>query len=116
MVINPRCACAARVTASTPINLSDVGIPIKAESKCLGYWWRRDLLATRAIEENIKRARRAFFLFGSIGAFQGDLSPLSSVSILETCVCPILLYGSENWILTETLMKRLESFQGELAK
>ena len=29
---------------------------------------------------------------------------------------PILLYGSENWILTPELLKRLESFQGELAK
>ena len=28
----------------------------------------------------------------------------------------ILLYGSENWIMTELLMKTLESFQGELAK
>ena len=39
-----------------------------------------------------------------------------SVSILETFVGPILLYGSENWMMTESLMKRLESFQGELAK
>ena len=27
-----------------------------------------------------------------------------------------ILYGSENWIMTESLMKKLESFQGELAK
>ena len=64
----------------------------------------------------MRKACRTFFLFGSIGVFHGDLSPLSSVSILETCVVPILLYGSENWIMTESLMKRLEGFQGELAK
>ena len=29
---------------------------------------------------------------------------------------PVLLYGAENWILTSELLKRLESFQGELAK
>ena len=29
---------------------------------------------------------------------------------------PILLYGSENWILMESAVKRLEAFQGELAK
>ena len=29
---------------------------------------------------------------------------------------PILLYGLENWILTECLLKKLESFQGELEK
>ena len=29
---------------------------------------------------------------------------------------PVLLYGSENWILTEALLKKLEAFQGELVK
>ena len=29
---------------------------------------------------------------------------------------PVLLYGLENWILTEALMKKLEAFQGELVK
>lgn len=45
-----------------------------------------------------------------------DMSPLSSVSILKTCVCPILLYGSVKWILTETVGKKLKSFEMELAK
>ena len=48
--------------------------------------------------------------------FQGDISPLSSRSVLECCVMPILMYGSENWILTERLMDKLEAFQGELVK
>ena len=29
---------------------------------------------------------------------------------------PVFLYGSENWILTDALIDRLESFQGKLAK
>ena len=29
---------------------------------------------------------------------------------------PLLLYGCENWVLTEQLISRLETFQGELAK
>ena len=29
---------------------------------------------------------------------------------------PVLLYGCENWILTEVLWEKLEAFQGELAK
>ena len=41
---------------------------------------------------------------------------LPSVSVIETCVLPALLYGAENWILTPVLVDRLESFQGELAK
>ena len=84
--------------------------------KCLGYWWKGDLSASRSVEENVQKARRAFFHFGSIGAFQGDISPLSSREVIESCVMPVLLYGSENWILTDALMERLESFQGELVK
>ena len=36
--------------------------------------------------------------------------------MIASCVMPVLLYGSENWILTETLMKKLEAFQGELVR
>ena len=54
--------------------------------------------------------------YGSIGAFQGDLNPLSSKSIIDTCVMPILLFGSENWILSDTLLCKLEAFLGELSK
>ena len=89
---------------------------VYSEGKCLGYWWGRDLFASRAVDENIQKARRAFFLFGNIGAFQGDLSPLSAKSIIETCVIPILLYGSENWILTGALTDKLDRFLGEISK
>ena len=84
-------------------------IPVRDAGKCLGFWWRSDLNASRSIEENIKKARRSSF-YGSLGAFQGDLSPLSTKSIIETCVLPILLFGCENWIVSETNLDRLESF------
>ena len=71
-------------------------LPSGYEGKCLGYWWRGDLLASRAVEENIQKARRAFFHFGSIGAFQGDLSPLSTRSVVETCVVPVLLKSQKS--------------------
>jgi len=83
-------------------------------------WKMRGILveegSARCVDENIKKARRAFFNFGSIGVFQGSLNPLSSATVIETCVMPILLYGAGNWIFTSELLKRLESFQGELAK
>ena len=60
-------------------------LPSGYEGKCLGFWWRRDFLASHAVEENNQKARIAFFHFGSIGAFQGDLSPLSTRSVVETC-------------------------------
>ena len=42
--------------------------------------------------------------------FQGDTSPLSSKEVIESCVMPVLLYGSENWIMTDALMEGLEAF------
>ena len=66
-------------------------------AKCLGYWWSWDLSASKAVDEAIKKARRAFFAFGAMGAFQGQLNPVSTRSIYETCVVPVLLFGSENW-------------------
>jgi len=57
-----------------------------------------------------------FFLYERIGAFQGDLNPLSTRSIIETCTLPVLLSGCENWILSNKCHEDLESFIGELAK
>ena len=68
------------------------------------------------VEDRVLKARRAFFKFGSISAFQGDLSPTSTTCLVECCVYPVLLYTVENWILCETTLHKLESFQGELAK
>ena len=42
------------------------------------------------------------------------MKPLSSSSIFETCITPILLYGSETWLLVSTSLKALERFQHEI--
>ena len=78
-------------------------------AKCLGVWWNSSLSAKHSVIENINKARRAFFALGSLGAFQGDLNPLSSCSIFETCIIPTLLYGSETWLLDSTSLNALES-------
>ena len=38
----------------------------------------------------------------------------SQDSIFETCIVPILLYGSETWLLDSTSLNALESFQHEI--
>ena len=38
-------------------------LPVSSEGKCLGGWWRWNLLASRCVEENIKKARKAFFSY-----------------------------------------------------
>ena len=62
-----------------------------------------------SIDVAIGKARRAFF------AFQGKLNPLTGKSIYENCVIPVLLYGCENWILTDANIAALESF-GEIGR
>ena len=51
-----------------------------------------------------------------MGVFHGVLNPLSSKSIVECCVMPVLMYGSESWVLNSSLLSKLESFQSELRK
>ena len=75
--------------------IAEQAISVGSEGKCLGYWWQGNLMANRAVE-GIKKARRSFFDYGTIGVFQGGLSPLSSRAVVENCVMPVLLYGCEN--------------------
>ena len=65
------------------------------------------------MEYNITKARKSFFTYGSMGLFQGNLSPLSGISMVDTCVLPILMYGAEMVPLTSIQM--LDSFLGELS-
>ena len=95
--------------------VGEINIPVTNSARCLGAWWTPNLSCTKWIDVNIKKARRAFFARGS-GVFHGTLNPLSSKSIVECCVLPVLLYGAESWILNKTLLQKLESFQAELAK
>ena len=88
----------------------------KKEAKCLGYRWKSNLSADKSVEANIEKGRKAFFAAGAIGAYQSSLNPLSSRSLFNTCVVPTLLYGSENWILTEQTIARLETFQSQMSK
>ena len=85
-------------------------------AKCLGIWWQHNLMATRAVQENITKARRAFFALGDMGAFQGSLNPWSALSIYESYILPILLYGSETWLLDSTTIAMLDRFQIEIGR
>ena len=112
--------CEAVVSPSVPenrtsIKANSIEIPISQSARCLGAWWSTSLTSKKWIEVNIKKARGAFFSRGS-GIFHGTLNPLSSRSIIECCVLPILLYGAESWILNSSLLTKLESFQAEIGK
>ena len=85
-------------------------------ARCLGYLWNHDLSAKPSIEYNIMMARKSFFAYGIMGVFQWDLSPLSGRSVVQTCILLILLYGAENWCLSQNSIQALDSFLGDLTK
>jgi hypothetical protein len=93
------------------IYVAGQSIQTQPSVKCLGVWLQHDLC--RSIEENIAKARKAFFATGALGSFQGKSNPLTGRSIF---VIPILLYGCETWILTPALTTKLEKFQSEIGK
>ena len=106
----------ANVFSSEQVQITGQLISTQPTAKCLGYWWHTNLSPAKAIEENIGKSRKAFFALGSIGAYQGALNPLSGRSLFSTFALPILLYGCENWILTDSLVATLEKFQAEIGR
>ena len=50
-----------------------------------------------------------------MGTFHGELNPISARSICEVCAVPVLLFGCENWILTDSILCLLESPRGDWA-
>ena len=96
--------------------LLSTDIPVEDAVKCLGVWWCSNFSSRESIEERINKARGAFFAHGQLGAFHGLLNQLSSRSLIESCVIPVLMYGTESWYLNETLLSKLESFQAQLGK
>ena len=103
-------------TEPQDIALVDVTITTKKSARCLGVEWQSNLSASKSISTNIAKARKAFFGLGSTKAFHGDLNPLSSSNIFETCVLPVLLYGCETWLLDSSCTQALEKFQCEIGR
>ena len=58
-----------------------------------------------------QKSKKSIFRLRCNGSFS---RAVETRSIYETCVVPVLLFGSENWILTDSMLHQLESFQGEI--
>ena len=101
---------------STSVKLGSQTLKPTTASKCLCTWWTHNLTSTKFSAENICKARKAFFSFGSIGVFHRNLNPLSSNSVIETCVMSVLLFGYESWYLTYTTLDDLERFQCNIGR
>ena len=96
------------------LNIDGMSIQSSETAKCLGYIWKGTFSSKPMIESNISKARKAFFSYGSIGAFQGDRCPLSCRSVVDTCICPILFTAVK--IGFERCCTELTSFSPRRAK
>ena len=45
-------------------------MPVGDVGKCLGFWWKRDLFATKCVDENIRKARKAFLGMAALVLFK----------------------------------------------
>jgi hypothetical protein len=105
-----------KVSCMQPIQIDTECISPSESSKCLGVVWMHNLSPKQSITLNINKACRAFFALGSLGIARGNQNPLTADEVFEACTIPICLYGSENWLLTESLLKLLKDFQAEVGK
>ena len=103
-------------TEPLQITLGGNTISTKRSASCLGVQWLCNLSAKESVNANIAKARKAFFALGSTRVFHGDLNPLSSSNIFETCVLSVLLYGCETWLLDASCIQALERFQCEIGR
>ena len=105
-------------TTSKPIEIAIANhiLTKKTSASCLGVKWCSDLSARDSVNTNILKARKAFFGLGSTGVYHGKLNPLSSSSIFESFVLPVLLYGCETWMLDATCIQALDRFQCEIGR
>ena len=102
--------------SSESLGVAGHQMPLSDSVKCLSVWWQNNLSASRAVNENICKARKAYFALGRLGTFQGKLNPLSGSSIFVTCILPTLLYRCETWILDSSSITKLERFQNEIGR
>ena len=70
--------------AQPQLSLDGATLPCNDGAKCLGYV-NSTLSSKPMIEHNVTKARKSFFAYGSIGVYQGAISPLSCRSLIETC-------------------------------
>ncbi len=58
--------------------------------------------------ERISRGRSSFFALNAVGARFGCLHPATTLKLYVTICLPILLFGSELWVLSKTELLMLE--------
>ena len=96
---------------ASKVLVGNTDITSTCKAKCLGVVWTPELSPKASIENNINKARRAFFAIGSHGIYHGKQNPLTSSEIYNACILPVCLYGCENWLLTDPLLTVLSKLK-----
>ena len=91
--------------------------PIKnvREFKYLGRILDDEDKDSPAIARNLKRARQKWGMIGRILSKEGAC-PKSMATFYKAILLSVLLYGSESWVLSQSMLRNLESFHRRCAR
>ena len=94
-----------------------LGVPIKnvEEFKYLGRVVARNDNDWPTVNRNLQRARAAWGKLARILSKEGAC-PKAMATVYKSVVQAVLLYGSESWVLTLTMEKKLQSFHRRCAR
>jgi hypothetical protein len=93
------------------------GRPIKnvKEFKYLGRILDDEDDDSPAIARNLKRARQKWGMIGRILSKEGA-SPQAMATFYKAILLSVLLYGSESWVISKSMLRSLESFHRRCAR
>ncbi|XP_066928721.1 uncharacterized protein [Clytia hemisphaerica] len=98
------------------VDLSDVIIdekrylPIVDEFCYLGSIVTNDCTDEKDVDTRIAKASGAFGMLRKCLFASSDITNKAKGSIFRSLILPILLYGSECWCMTESLLRKIRSF------
>jgi hypothetical protein len=81
----------------------------------LGRWLSENDLDDLAVTSNIKKARQCWGRLSRILTREGA-NPRVMARFYVTVIEAVLLYGSETWVLSSRLLRRLNSFHNRCAR
>jgi exonuclease III len=101
--------------AETVFYVQDVPIETVMEFKYLGRVVKNDDGDWPAVIQNVKKATATWGRICRILSKEGA-NPKAMASIYKAVVQAVLLYGSESWVLTQSMEKKLQSFHRRCAR
>ncbi len=99
----------------TVFNIDGQVMETVSEFKYLGRILEEGDSDVPTVNRNIKRATGTWGMIGRVLSSEGA-SPRAMGSFYKVVVQSVLLYGSESWVLSKAMMKKLKSFHKRRAR